>query len=139
MVLVNVSKLQCLLKDSALAAKVRELVNEERGGGAGRSNVDNGVHTSGRESGMKGDQTCDEVEIDEDLQVVKRGYVHCIHCNKDFENMPKLKKHVKLYHNNVYSYYCTICEKGYNSLEGLCIHQKVHKGTVLRCEMTFTN
>ena len=85
------------------------MVNEERGGGAGRSNVASGVHTSGRESGMKEDETADEVEIDKDLQ----GDVHCIWCNKGFENMSKLKKHVKMYHQIVYSHSCTICKKGF--------------------------
>ena len=45
--------------------------------------------------GIKRDKT--DLEIDEELQVVKRGDVHCIQCNKDFENTCKLKKHVELY------------------------------------------
>ena len=89
---------------SALAAKVRVLVNEERGGWVGTSNVTSDVHSSSREGGKNRDKTDDKVEIDEDLQVVKRGDVHCVWCNKDFENMPKLKKHVELYHKNVYSH-----------------------------------
>ena len=39
----------------------------------------------------------EDLEIDEELQVVKRGDVHCIRCNKDFEKTRKLKKHVELY------------------------------------------
>ena len=141
MVVVSVSKLQSLLKDSALAAKVRELVNQGRGGGGGTSNVASGIHTSDRVSGRNGDHTADEVEIDEDLQVVKRGDVHCIQCNTDFENTSKLKKHVKFYHKNVYSHSSNVCEKGFHSLEGLCAHQKVYKGTMIKCdecETTFT-
>ena len=99
------------------------------------------VDTSSQEVGKNMDRTDEEVEIDEDLQVVKGGDVHCVWCNKDFENMPKLKKHVELYHKNVYLHCCNIYKKGFNSLEGLHTHQKVYKGTMIKCdecETTFT-
>ena len=59
MVLISVSKLQSLLRDSALAAKVRELVNEERSGWPGKSNVASAIHTSGRESAKNTDKSDD--------------------------------------------------------------------------------
>ena len=93
MVLILVSKLQSLLRDSALAAKVREVVNDERSGWSGKSNVGSDVDISSREGAKKVDKNRKEVEIDEDLQEVQRGDVHCVRCNKDFDNTPTLKKH----------------------------------------------
>ena len=87
MVVISVSKLQSSLRDSTLAGKVRELVTEERSGWPGKSNVASAAHSSGRESGQNRDKMDEDIEIDEELQVVKRGDVHCIRCNKDFENM----------------------------------------------------
>ena len=141
MVVISVSKLQSLLRDSALAGKVREWVAEERSGWPGKSNVASAADSSGRESGQNRDKTDEEIEIDEELQVVKRGDVHCIRCNKDFDNTHKLKKHVELYHKNVYSHACNTCKKGFHSIEGLRAHQKVHKGTMIKCNecpTTFT-
>ena len=141
MVLISVSKLQSLLRDSALAAKVREVVNDERSGWSGKSNVGSDVDISSREGAKKVDKNRKEVEIDEDLQEVQRGDVHCVRCNKDFDNTPKLKKHVQLYHKNIYLNCCDICKKGFNTLDGLRAHEKIHKGTLIKCDecqTTFT-
>ena len=62
-------------------------------------------------------------------------------CNKYFPSTAQLKKYVKLYHKNVYSHICEICDKGFHSMEWLKEHQKVHKGSLLKCKKctkTFT-
>ena len=86
-------------------------------------------------------KTLHEAEIDKDVQNVNKGDVHCIRCNKDFPSTAQLKKHVQIYHKNVYSHICNICDKGFHSMEGLREHQKVHKGSLFKCEKctkTFT-
>ena len=133
MVVVSVAKLKSLLQDHELAKKVRQLVEEEKGSGG----------DSGGNKGRKrrDEDTADEAEIDKDVQIVKKGDVHCVRCNKDFESTVELKKHVKLYHKNVYSHICEICDKGLHSLEGLRAHAKLHKGNLFTCEKcakTFT-
>ena len=45
---------------------------------------------------------------------------------------------MKLYHRNVYSHICNICDKGFHSLEVLHTHQEVHKGTFLKCDQCDT-
>ena len=72
---------------------------------------------------------------------VFKGEFHCIRCNKDFHSTAQLKKHVQIYHKNVYSHICNLCDKGFHSMEGLREHQKVHKGSLFKCEKctkTFT-
>ena len=136
MVVVGVAKLKELLKDQELAKKVRELVKDKQGSGGGT-----GGGTGGDKRKKRGEDTADEAEIDKDVQTVKKGDVHCIRCTKDFPSTAQLKKHVKLYHKNVYSHICEICDKGFHSMEGLREHQNVHKGNLLKCEKytkTFT-
>ena len=99
MVVVSVAKLKELLKDQELAKKVRDLVKEEQGSGEGTVGG-----TGGDKRKKRGEDTADEAEIDKDVQTVKKGDVHCIRCNKDFLSTAQLKKHVKLYHKNVYSH-----------------------------------
>ena len=70
---------------------MRELVRDYGGGssGVGGSGGDEG-HDGG--GGKKGnDETEDEPEIDEDVQLVNKGDVHCIRCNKDFPSTLHLK------------------------------------------------
>ena len=64
-----------------MACKVRDLVKES----GGASSVVGGC--GGRQSASirKGDDTEEEPEIDEDIQVVCKGDKHCIRCNKDYE------------------------------------------------------
>ena len=116
--------------------KVRQLVKEEKVSGGGT-----GGGTGGDKRKKTGEDTADEAEIDKDVQTVNKGEVHCIRCNKDFPSTAQLKKYVQLYHKNVYSHICNICDKGFHSMEGLREHQKVHKGSLLKCEKctkTFT-
>ena len=75
----------------------------------------------------------DEPEIDEDVQLVNKGDVHCIRCNKDFPSTLHLKNYVKLYHKNVYKFKCQFCDIGFQSMKGLREHQKIHKGSKLKC------
>ena len=136
MVVVSVERLKELLKDHELAKKVRQLVKEEKGSGGGTGGV-----IGGDKRKKKGEDTADEAEIDKDVQNVKKGDVHCIRCNKDFPSTAQLKKHVQIYHKNVYSHICNLCDKGFHSMEGLREHQKVHKGSLFKCEKctkTFT-
>ena len=65
--------------------------------------------------------------------LVKRN-VHCIRCNKDFQSTLHLKQHVKVYHKNVYMFFkCEICDKGFQLKKGFREHQKIHKGSKLKC------
>ena len=75
-----------------------------------------------------------ELEIDTDVQVVKKGDLHCNRYNKDFETTVQLKHHIELYHTNVYSHVCSVCDKGLHSLTGLREHMKVHKGGKVQCD-----
>ena len=78
MVIVTVSKLRTLLQDSTLAQKVRQMVREE---GSGGEHVG-----SGGDGGKKRKpHPTPEPEIDTNVQVVKKGDLHCNRCNKDFE------------------------------------------------------
>ena len=113
MVVVSVEKLKCLMKDSALAQKVRDLVTEQTGSQGGTSGTDGGSKSKKRVETEK------EPGIDKELQGVKSGDIHCTRCNKDFENTPQLKKHLKLYHSNVYTHICTVCDKGFHSMEAI--------------------
>ena len=134
MVLMDESKLKDLIRDSEFANKVRDLVREygRRSSGGGGNGGDEG-HAGGG-GGKKGNEdTEDEPEIDEDVQLVRKGDVHCIRCNKNFQTTSHLKKHVKLYHKNVYMFNCEICDKGFHSMKGLREHQKIHRGSKLKC------
>ena len=112
---------------------MRELVREYGGGssGFGGSGGDESHDGGGGKKGS--DKTEDEPEIDEDVQLVNKGDVHCIRCNKDLSSTLHLKNHVKLYHKNVYKFKCEICDKGFQSIKGFREHQKIHKGSKLKC------
>ena len=73
-------------------------------------------------SGIKGNSLCTEVKI-----------LKCNECNKTFNTKAGFDRH-RQHHTGKYSYFCSICRKGYNNGYNYKLHVRGHEGRGFPCE-----
>ena len=61
-----------------------------------------------------------------EVQVVKKGDLHCDTCDTMFPSTFALDRHVKKYHMDKYNYKCNQCGKGFMNQESFNNHAKAH-------------
>lgn len=65
-------------------------------------------------------------ETPEKVQVVKKGDLECLTCQKKFVSTVELDKHVKKFHEGKIKFRCKECGKGFMTRQGVRQHELVH-------------
>ena len=74
-------------------------------------------------------------QVEPDIQEVNIGAKRCVKCCIDFENTAKLQRHMTVFHIHAHRFRCTLCNKGYDTKEGLQKHNDYrHKEKEKRSE-----